>query len=129
MFESTDKQKQENPQSAPQTIAEAIEAMKLGNDPDGIIGGPVTNGDGDPAADTGKGKGKQAASAGMRSASGHSVASKGKGKGTASNPRKNRPIAIANGDSDSSLDGTDGVNGDDDYVIRTDHLAKTDGSD
>ncbi|OJJ60853.1 hypothetical protein ASPSYDRAFT_29376 [Aspergillus sydowii CBS 593.65] len=129
MFESTDKQKQENPQSAPQTIAEAIEAMNLGNDPDGIIGGPVTNGDGDQATDTGKGKGKQAASAGMRSASGHSVASKGKGKGTVGIPRKNRPIAVANGDSDSSLDGTDGVNGDDDYVIRTDHLAKTDGSD
>ncbi|KAL4918852.1 hypothetical protein BDW62DRAFT_58695 [Aspergillus aurantiobrunneus] len=126
MFESTDKQKQESgSQSAPQTIADALEALKVGTD---IDGGPVTNGD-QPLSRT-KGKGKQAASS-MRSASGHSATSKAKGKGTANSAKwKNRPAAAANGDSDSSLAG-DGVNGDDDddYVIRTDHLAATDRED
>ncbi|KAJ0426123.1 peroxisomal biogenesis factor 6 [Aspergillus carlsbadensis] len=116
MFESTDKQKQEpDPQSAsPQTIGDAIEALKLGYDPDDNMGGPVTNGD--------KGKGK-------------AVNSKGKGKGSATSSLKwkNKSISITNGDSDSSLDGPlpDGANGNsnDDYIIRTDHLAQPDSSD
>ncbi|KAL2829761.1 hypothetical protein BDW59DRAFT_34133 [Aspergillus cavernicola] len=136
MFESTDKQKPDpGSQSAPpQTIADAIEALNLGNEVDEHIGGPVTNGD-QPLSPVGKGKGKQGASS-MRSASNHSVNSKGKGKSTAnsSGKWKGRSISIANGDSDSSLDGPlggagpGGVNGDDDYVIRTDHLAQPDGS-
>jgi peroxin-6 len=125
MFESTDKQKQEQAAS-PQTIGDAIEALKLGNGTDEIIGGPVTNGDQPLPSDT-KGKGKEGAS--IRSASGQSVNSKGKGKGAA-NPSgkwKGRSVSVANGDSDSSVDGpvegSDGV-GDDDYVIRTDHLVQ-----
>jgi peroxin-6 len=116
MFESTDKQKQEPGAegASPQTIGDAIEALKLGHDLDGNIGGPVTNGD--------KGKGK-------------AVNSKGKGKGSANSSVKwkNKSISIANGDSDSSLDGPlpDGANGNgnDDYIIRTDHLAQPDNSD
>ncbi|KAL4810242.1 hypothetical protein BDV18DRAFT_130584 [Aspergillus unguis] len=140
MFESTDKQKQEShsaQNATPNTIGDAIEALKLGHDIGDAMdqsiefGGPVTNGE-----DEGKGKGKQSAAAAaaassMRSASGQSVSSgKGKGKGTvnSSGKWKGRAINVANGDSDSSLDGRgDEVDGDDDYVIRTDHL-KSDGS-
>ncbi|KAL5339216.1 hypothetical protein BJX70DRAFT_175351 [Aspergillus crustosus] len=122
MFESTDKQKQEQAAS-PQTIGDAVEALRLGNGVDEMIGGPVTNGD-QPDA---KGKGRQGAS--IRSASGHSLSNKGKGKGGAnsSGKWKGRSV-VANGDSDSSADspvgGSDDVDGDDDYVIRTDHLAQ-----
>ncbi|KAL3482519.1 hypothetical protein BJX99DRAFT_217261 [Aspergillus californicus] len=131
MFESTDKQKQESgAQSAPpHTIADAIEALKLGGEVEDFVGGPVTNGD-QPLSPGGKGKGKGTS---MRNVSNHSVNSKGKGKSTAnSNGKwKGKSLSVANGDSDSSLDGplgagSDGVNGDDDYVIRTDHLAPAD---
>ncbi|KIA75917.1 microbody (peroxisome) biogenesis protein [Aspergillus ustus] len=121
MFESTDKQKQEpGAQTAsPQTIGDAIEALKLGHDLDDSIGGPVTNGD-QPLSPGAKGKGK-------------AVNNKGKGKGSGSLKWKNKSISIVNGDSDSSLDGPlpDGVNGNgnDDYIIRTDHLAQPDSSD
>ncbi|KAL4870901.1 hypothetical protein BDV12DRAFT_165448 [Aspergillus spectabilis] len=126
MFESTDEQKQEQAAS-PQTIGDAIEALRLGNGTDEIIGGPVTNGD-QPLSSDAKGKGKQGES--IRSASGQSVNSKAKGKGAAnsSGKWKGRSVSVANGDSDSSVDGpvegSDGVDGDDDYVIRTDHLAQ-----
>ncbi|KAL4882808.1 hypothetical protein BJY04DRAFT_226879 [Aspergillus karnatakaensis] len=126
MFESTDKQKQEQP-APPQTIGDAIEALKLGN---GIDGPVATNGD-QPLSPGGKGKGRQGS---IRSVSGQSVNSKGKGKGTASNGKwKGRSVSAVNGDSDSSVDGpvagsgSDGVDGDGDdgdYVVRTDHLAQ-----
>ncbi|KAA8645883.1 AAA family ATPase peroxin 6 [Aspergillus tanneri] len=142
-FESVDKKPDSggvpNGQPPPQTIGDALEALKFGDQLDGPIGGPFINGD---HPSTVKGKAKQGQSA-MRNASGHSVSSKGKWK------MKNKPIAISNGDSDSSLDrpslgsrddgrpsrGYDDVgenddatedgmvNGDEDYVVRTDHLS------
>ncbi|KAL4926315.1 AAA family ATPase peroxin 6 [Aspergillus undulatus] len=139
MFESSDKDKQnqnqQNQDNPPLTIGDALDALKLGAGSGiGEIDGPVMNGNGDPLlspADKGKGK----AASGMRNASGQSVdISKGKGKSS----WKSRPAPAANGDSDSSFDGPlmspsagAGVNGrdDDDYVVRTDHLGKTDGID
>jgi peroxin-6 len=100
--------------ASPQTIGDAIEALKLGHDLEENNGGPVTNGD--------KGKGK-------------ALNNKGKGKGSTNSSLKwkNKSISIANDDSDSSLDGPlpDGANGNgnDDYIIRTDHLAQPDSSD
>ncbi|KAE8145687.1 hypothetical protein BDV25DRAFT_63512 [Aspergillus avenaceus] len=138
-FESVDK-KQEPGAQAPQTIADALEALNLGDELNGIVGGPVTNGD-HFLTGNGKGKGRQGSQT-MRNPSGHSTTSKGKGK------TKNKAVAVANGDSDSSLNGpTPGprdepyyedvgeengaesgtANGDDDYIIRTDHLVRTDG--
>lgn len=100
--------------------------------------GPTTNGD-SHAHDSGKGKGKQVPS-------GQSTSGKGKGKSPAGTggKSKNKLVAMPNGDSDSSLDGPtadrgaargyedvgeddeDGVanGGDEDYIIRTDHLAQ-----
>ncbi|PLB52634.1 peroxisome assembly factor-2 [Aspergillus steynii IBT 23096] len=154
-FESVDKQKQDsagnsNEQQPPQTIQDALEALSLGDQLDGHIGGPVTNGD---HPSVGKGKGKQGP-AGSRNASGHSVSSKGKGKNPANagGKSKNKAISASNGDSDSSFDGPnsrnerelsrgyddvgedddgaeDGVaNGDEDYIVRTDHLVRSDSS-
>ncbi|KAL4737799.1 P-loop containing nucleoside triphosphate hydrolase protein [Aspergillus similis] len=152
MFESTDKDKQKqdgNPTATPNTIGDAIEALKLGHDINDYIGGPVTNGGDQPLSPTGtgKGKGKQPAYGNMRSASGQSVnSSKGKGKAATSGGKsslKSKSVSAANGnaDSDSSFDGPlvgsgarGGVNGDgddddddndNDYIVRTDHLAKT----
>lgn len=144
-FESVDKQKQDsagdsNGPQPPQTIGDALEALSLGDQLDGHVEGPVTNGD---HPSVGKGKGKQG-STGSRNASGQSVSSKGKGKGPANagGKSKNKAISASNGDSDSSFDGPDprlsrgyddvgedddgvedGVtNGDEDYIVRTDHL-------
>ncbi|KAF4283463.1 peroxisomal assembly protein [Aspergillus fumigatus] len=117
-FESDDK-KQE-PQStgpgskAPQTIGDALEALRLGSQLDGFIDGPVTNGD-HPSPGSGKGKGK-AGPAMMRSASGQSTNSKGKGK------CRNKTVSGGDGESDSS---PDVANGDDDYIVRTDHLVNS----
>lgn len=154
-FESVDKQKQDsagnsNGSQPPQTIQDALEALSLGNQLDDSIGGPVLNGD---HASIGKGKGKQGLT-GSRNASGHSVSSKGKGKNPANagGKLKNKAISAKNGDSDSSFDGPnssndrgnsrvyddvgedddgaeDGIaNGDEDYIVRTDHLVRSDSS-
>ncbi|RDH18170.1 peroxisomal biogenesis factor 6 [Aspergillus niger ATCC 13496] len=137
-FESVDKQKQESGNSAPQTIEEVLEALKAGDQLEFSMDGPTTNGD-SHAHDSGKGKGKQVPS-------GQSTSGKGKGKSPAGTggKSKNKLVAMPNGDSDSSLDGPtadrgavrgyedvgeddeDGVanGGDEDYIIRTDHLAQ-----
>ncbi|PYH93781.1 peroxisomal biogenesis factor 6 [Aspergillus ellipticus CBS 707.79] len=144
-FESVDKQKQESGNGnstsqhmAPQTIADALEALEVGDQLDFSMDGPVTNGDSNP----GKGKGKQVLPLGR-------TGSKGKGK-SPSGPGgklKNKLMSAQNGDSDSSLDGPtadrgmplgyddvgeeeDGVEdgGDEEYIVRTNHLAQTGGS-
>jgi peroxin-6 len=56
----------------------------------------------------------------MRSVSGQSTSSKGKGKW------KNKTVSGGGGESDSA---PDVANGDDDYIVRTDHLVdSTDGA-
>jgi peroxin-6 len=52
----------------------------------------------------------------MRSASGQSTNSKGKGK------CRNKTVSGGDGESDSS---PDVANGDDDYIVRTDHLVNS----
>ncbi|KAE8390960.1 AAA-domain-containing protein [Aspergillus alliaceus] len=148
-FESVDK-KQDSGAQPPRTIADALEALELGTHLD--MGGPVTNGDHLPTG-SGKGKGKHGSQP-IRSASINSTNSKGKGKSSISTGEKlkNKPIASPGNDSDSSLDGPnsgtrvgkgssryddvgeedDGVedgavNGDEDYIVRTDHLIRADG--
>lgn len=111
------------------------------------MGGPVTNGDHLPIG-SGKGKGKNGQQP-MRSVSSHSTSSKGKGKSPAGAgaKSKNKTVAAPSNDSDSSFDGPtsgsradksishyddvseeDGAtNGDEDYIVRTDHLVQADG--
>ncbi|PLN82254.1 peroxisome assembly factor 2 [Aspergillus taichungensis] len=166
-FESVDKQKQESSSqgaAGAQTIGDALESLKLGDQPaNQVIDGPMPITNGDHAMTTsngsslGKGKGKIGSSI-MRNATGFLTGHKGKGK-NGSVPSlgkgKNKSItSIRTGDSDSSLEGgptsgyrgasasysgrayddvgeedDDGVvNGDDDYVVRTDHLAQSGGS-
>lgn len=146
-FESVDKKKQQqqqqqkqdnDPESStkapPQTIGEALEALRLSGEQ--IIDGPVLNGDPAPTSPT---KGKRHVP--VRTASGHSTtSSKGKSKTVG---RKGKAVSGGGVDGggeesdDSSLDGASNkgkgapggqgtrVNGegDDDYVVKTDHLA------
>ncbi|KKK23107.1 hypothetical protein ARAM_004575 [Aspergillus rambellii] len=142
MFESTDKDKP-TPESghqagapnvpSPQTIGDAIEALNRGEEWDDFLGGPVTNGD-RPLSPDSKGKGNPGGGSSIRSVSGQSVPNnKGKGKSPAGSGGKwkGKGISVAHGDSDSSLDGPreDGaINGDEDYIIRTDHLGPSNGS-
>ncbi|KAE8351327.1 hypothetical protein BDV28DRAFT_22087 [Aspergillus coremiiformis] len=154
-FESVDKKQDSGNNSRaqpPRTIADALEALELGAQLNSNMGGPVTNGDHLPTG-SGKGKGKHGSQL-MRSASSQSTSSKGKGKssvGTAATKPKNKTIAAPNYDSDSLLNGTnselradkgisvygeegddrveDGaVNGDEEYIVRTDHLVRADGN-
>ncbi|KAF7588851.1 peroxisomal assembly protein [Aspergillus hancockii] len=155
-FESVDKKQDSGSNNSgaqpPRTIADALQALELGEDQlNGDMGWPVTNGGHYPAGN-GKGKGKSASQM-MRTASNHSASSKGKGKSAvgAGTKLKNKNVTAPNGDSDSSLDGPipesrvdkrksryddvgeedaveDGAsNGDEDYIVRTDHLVRTDG--
>ncbi|EAW09390.1 AAA family ATPase peroxin 6 [Aspergillus clavatus NRRL 1] len=118
-FESDDKkQEPENTSGSgskpPQTIGDALEALKLGHQLDGIVDGPVMNGDHVPLVN-GKGKGKMG-SAMARSASGHSISSKGKGKG------KHKALTAGGGEPDGYTEDGPVANGDEDYIVRTDHL-------
>ncbi|KAE8306497.1 hypothetical protein BDV41DRAFT_119883 [Aspergillus transmontanensis] len=149
-FESVDKKQDSGSNSGaqpPRTIADALEALELGDQLNGSMGGPVTNGDHLPTG-SGKGKGKNGQQP-MRSASSHSTSSKGKGKSPAgaAAKSKNKTVAAPSNDSDSSFDGPtsgsradksishyddvgeeDGAtNGDEDYIVRTDHLVQADG--
>ena len=143
-FESVDKQKQDSGSgnSASQTIGDALEALKAGDQLNFSLDGPAINGDSNLNG-SGKGKGKQVPT-------GSSTSGKGKGKNPAGSggKLKNKLVSMPNGDSDSSLDGPtadrgpvqgyddvgeedeDGVTngGDEDYIIRTDHLAPAGGS-
>lgn len=145
-FESVDKQKQDQ-STGPQTIEDALEALSVGNQVDGVgvVDGPVVNGDGDYPPAASKGKGKHGMT---RTMSSHSAGGKGKGKTSsagAGSKLKNKPVASADDESDSSFenhksgmkngrgsarkyvdvgeedDGAE-VDGDDEYVVRTEHL-------
>lgn len=129
-FESVDKSKQDPSAAAPQTVAEAMEAFTLGSSP-APVETPMSNGDSYPGSIHDRIKGLKQWPGGMvRSASGHSTASsKGKGKGVAGRKGK---ASHAGADEDASVDGdeedmVDGQADDDDdeedYVVRTDHLA------
>ncbi|KAJ5538634.1 hypothetical protein N7494_008113 [Penicillium frequentans] len=126
-FESVDKQKQDPAAAAPQTIAEAMEAFNLGGaeSPNEIA---ISNGDGSfPGSIHGRIKGLKQWPGGMvRSASGQSTtSSKGKGKSVAG--RKGKSPSGA--DSDASIEDDEhdmqggALNDDEDYIVRTDHLA------
>ncbi|KAJ5668508.1 uncharacterized protein N7477_007078 [Penicillium maclennaniae] len=124
-FESVDKQKQDPAAAAPQTIAEAMEAFSLGDSSFSEI--PTTNGEnGFPGSIHDRIKGlKQWPGGIVRSASGQSnTSSKGKGKSI-----KKGKDSRAGAESDGSVDGDeDMANGlvdddEDDYIVRTDHLA------
>jgi peroxin-6 len=130
-FESVDKQKQDPAATAPQTIAEAMEAFSLGDSPNPEV--PTSNGDNSFTGsihDRIKGL-RQWPGGIVRSASGQSTtSSKGKGKSANKKGKGSRVGA----ESDGSLDGdeedlADGQIDDDedededDYVVRTDHLA------
>ncbi|KAJ5161228.1 hypothetical protein N7492_006620 [Penicillium capsulatum] len=126
-FESVDKQKDDPNAGAPQTVAEAMEAFNLGGAPLSA-GTPASNGD-NPFGGSihGRIKGLRQWPGGIvRSASGNSTASsKGKGKSAAGKKTKDSQA----GESDASLDGDEEDMADpadedeDDYVVRTDHLA------
>ena len=132
-FESVDK-KQEAGNPGSQTIAEAMEAFNLGAaspSPLSPVGTPTTNGDGSLVGSLhGRIKGlKQWPGGIVRSTSGQSTtSSKGKGKGIAGKKGKGIP---AGGDSDASLEGDDEEMMDgrvededeEDYIVRTEHLA------
>lgn len=149
-FESVDKQKQGQAPSGSQTIEDALEALSMGNQVDGVgvVDGPVVNENGDHPPAAGKGKGKHGR--GMSwIASSLPAGSKGKGKTNSSGPGgklKNKAAPPAADESDSSFEshkpgmrngrgasrkyddvgeedevGAE-VDGDDEYVIRTDHL-------
>lgn len=142
-FESVDKQKQDP--SGPQTIEDALEALNMGGQVDGVgvVDGPMVNGDGDhpdphpPIADKGKGK----------HGSSHSTGNKSKGKSSSAGggKLKNKTVGPGDDESDSSFEShkrgmkngrtsrkyddvgeEDGgeVDGDDEYIVRTGHLAK-----
>ncbi|KAJ5153416.1 Peroxisomal biogenesis factor 6 [Penicillium canariense] len=129
-FESVDKQKQDPGNTGPQTIADAMEGFSL-DASSAPVETPMNDGDGSFAGSLhGRLKGlKQWPGGIVRSASGQSVtSSKGKGKGVAGKKDKG---SRAGGDSDASLDGDDQEMADgriedeedDDYVVRTEHLA------
>jgi peroxin-6 len=115
--------KQEAGTGGSQTIAEAMEAFNLGATSPSPVGTPTTNGDSSLVGSIhGRIKGlKQWPGGIVRSTSGQStVSSKGKGKGS-----------HVGGDSDASLEGDDEEMADgrvededeEDYIVRTDHLA------
>ncbi|PYH75786.1 peroxisomal biogenesis factor 6 [Aspergillus uvarum CBS 121591] len=141
----------------PQTIQDALDALDAGGQLEFSMDGPVANGDAQsPAVNKGKGKLVPSmvrnASGQLTNSKG-----KGKSPAGAGGKSKGKTVNIPNGDSDSSLDGpTSGLRTDrggsrgyddvgedeednvengvahsgdeDDYVIRTDHLAPTGGS-
>lgn len=130
-FESVDKQKQDHAAAVPQTIAEAMEAFSLGAVPVLEEETPLSNGDNSVTGSIhGRIKGLKQWPGGMVRR--HSrTSSKGKGKSVAG---KKATGSLAGGESDASLDGDDEdmADGrpddeeeevDDDYVVRTDHLA------
>jgi peroxin-6 len=120
-----DKSKQDPNAAAPQTIAEAMEAFNLG-DGTTIEDAPSTNGDRTPTGSI-RGrinKGLNKWPGGLsRSASGQSTNStKGKGKSRkGKGPRTAESDGSVDGDEEDLADGA--VDDDDDYVVRTDHLA------
>ena len=126
-FESVDKQKEDGNAGAPQTVAEAMEAFSLGASSPPAEG-PINNGDNAFGGSIhGRIKGlKQWPGGIVRSASGQSTpSSKGKGKGMSGKKTKSER---AGAESDASLDGDDEdvdgtVEDDEDYIVRTDHLA------
>lgn len=149
-FESVDKQKQGQPPSGSQTIEDALEALNMGNEVDGVgvIDGPVFNDDGDYLPANGKGKSKQSPDT-TSTTNSESAGGKGKGKTSSSGPGgklKNKTLLpSADDESDSWFenykpgmkngrvsrrfddvaednDGGVDVNGEDEYVVRTDHL-------
>ncbi|KAJ5475584.1 Peroxisomal biogenesis factor 6 [Penicillium diatomitis] len=134
-FESVDK-KQDKASNGLQTIAEAMEAFN--RDTAGSpspLGSPTSNGDGSMVGSIhGRIKGLKQWPGGMvRSPSGHSISSS-KGKGKAAAASKKGKSSVVNGDSDASVEGddedaTDGPledgEGEDDYIVRTEHLAKS----
>lgn len=141
----------------PQTIQDALDALNPGGQLEFSMGGPVANGDAQSPA-VNKGKGKQIPSMVRNaSGQSTSSKGKGKSPAGAGGKAKGKTVNIPNGDSDSSLDGpTFGLRTDqggsrgyddvgedeednvengivhsgdeDDYIIRTDHLAPTGGS-
>lgn len=129
-FESVDK-KQENGNAGSQTIAEAMEAFNMGATSPSPVGTPTSNGDASLVGSLhGRIKGlKQWPGGIVRSASSQSTtSSNGKGKGVAGKKGKGSP---AGGDSDASLEGDDEEMADgrveyedeEDYIVRTEHLA------
>lgn len=123
--------KQEAGTGGSQTIAEAMEAFNLGATSPSPVGTPTTNGDGSLVGSIhGRIKGlKQWPGGIVRSTSGQStISSKGKGKGVAEKKGKGSHVG---GDSDASLEGDDEEMADgrvededeEDYIVRTDHLA------
>lgn len=143
-FESVDKQKQDPASASAPTIQDALEALSLGQPVDGVDA-PIVNGNGvhhhsSPPVNpdtSAKGKGKGPAT--TRSVSNHSA---GKGKSVSGGKWKSKAVAAADDESDSSFESNtksrgknpvakyddvgevDGEDAEDEYVIRTDHLAK-----
>lgn len=126
-FESVDKQKQDPAAAAPQTVAEAMESFSLDASASPL---ETSMSDGDPSYSGGihgriKGL-KQWPGGIVRSASGHSTTSS-KGKAKSVGRKGKGPHTGA--DSDASLEGddedmADGIDEDeDDFIVRTDHLA------
>lgn len=127
-FEAVDKSKQDSAHTAPQTIAEAMEAFHQGGS--ATPEEPATNG---ASSTTGsihgriKGLNKWPGNLVRRGSGQSTTSSKGKGK-SVSKKGKSRTGA----ESDGSVDGddedmADGANArddedEDDYVVRTDHL-------
>ncbi|EPS27048.1 hypothetical protein PDE_01989 [Penicillium oxalicum 114-2] len=131
-FESVDK-KQDTANNGSQTIAEAMEAFNRDTTGSPVpLGSPTSNGDGAMIGSIhGRIKGlKQWPGGAVRSPSSHSISSS-KGKGKVAAGKKGKSSAV-NGDSDASLEGddedmTDGRmeedEEEDDYIVRTQHLA------
>ncbi|KAF3390259.1 Peroxisomal biogenesis factor 6 [Penicillium rolfsii] len=131
-FESVDK-KQENGNAGSQTIAEAMEAFNMGATSPSLMGTPTSNGDASLVGSLhGRIKGlKQWPGGIVRSTSGQSTtSSKGKGKGVAGKKGKG---SLADGDSDGPMEDDDddeeiadyrvGDEDEEDYTVRTEHLA------
>lgn len=128
-FESVDKSKQDPAAAAPQTVAEAMEAFTLG-DSSAPVETPMSNGDSYSGSIHGRIKGLKQWPGGMvRSASGHSAtSSKGKGKGVAGRKGKGSQAGVdedasVDGDEEDMVDGQGDDDDEDDYIVRTDHLA------
>ena len=152
-FESVGGQKQGQPPSGSQTIEDALEALSMGNQVDGVglLDGPIPNNGVDHPPVAGMGKGKHGPDV-TWTTSNQSAGSKGKGKTSSSGPGsklKNRAAPPADDESDSSFENhkpgmkngrgalrkyddlgeEDGegaeIDGDDEYIIRTEHLKST----
>ncbi|KAJ5555281.1 hypothetical protein N7535_007720 [Penicillium sp. DV-2018c] len=143
-FEAVDKSKQNPSAAAPQTIAEAMEAFNLGGSgtiseaPIAPSESPATNGDNHPVGGIHgriKGLNKWPGSL-VRSLSGQSTLS-GKGRAKSSSKKgkgtRNGSVQLdgsvsgsvsgsVDGDEDEQVDGANGFEDEDDYVVRTDHL-------